>query len=683
MNSDTVFSNEQARHSLEVLAQKMGTPEILTVPIHVFDSKPVGITAYTTMDGIYIAKSVLETEPHNVGGYVAHEILHHVIVDPGLNSLYDGYRLNIAEDYKINQVIQELWGYDVSKYGTKGLRSKKYDRLSLSDTCKAIFPDGTVKGCGHLQTGATHPVVLNVAMSLRKRFHVLEKTRHLKLPKPRVLTPIPEREYEAEVFQVMSRRYKELRFHTDLTNVDVDDMVRILWARFFLPEVTYNTGALQEPMPLTLSETVGIAPLLDDYRERTVLRPNETFMMVLMVLRRVLTFHELREDLINRTKQTLTDYAPSLMLLKGEKLVKAKARIQRLERRLQRYIGFPVLNDLQGPKNYAILKKKKPALVSKLDLRTDPVPAFKATDLVRAIRFIVRYSGKEFKQALDAAGKMESVLTPLTGDGSGGQEAGDSGLGERMDAVEVLESNLAVLHSILAYASDFSEKLSVASSRHTDPNLLVDSTYEYSSDLDRVVPSELARLNNPETRLSFYVDLANSSLLSYVANEPRRGPVIFLLDCSGSMAGKKYAMATGFILAMAKKMVSFGRKTALVRFSHRVVSTTVWGEGDNPTLVSLMKTLATGVVGGTAYDPALEEAEAICAKHSWKNTTVFIITDGDTKADSAIVSRMESSGIKLTAVLVARAGANIGIRDTISVNPTTMETTLVRLGASL
>ncbi len=90
-------------------------------------------------------------------------------------------------------------------------------------------------------------------------------------------------------------------------------------------------------------------------------------------------------------------------------------------------------------------------------------------------------------------------------------------------------------------------------------------TVRFSDSINNLLPIEAAKLLNPSLKKKFYADMLEGKLLSYqllgkyYTGPPRikpKGPMIVLVDTSGSMHGAPQTLAKSAVLAMAKRMLS-------------------------------------------------------------------------------------------------------------------------------
>jgi len=96
---------------------------------------------------------------------------------------------------------------------------------------------------------------------------------------------------------------------------------------------------------------------------------------------------------------------------------------------------------------------------------------------------------------------------------------------------------------------------------------------EMGADLGRLLPSELVKLTRRTRRMVLIRDLMERQAMQYqlVGNEPLgKGPLVVLLDKSGSMDGPRDIWATALSLALMDEARRIRRMFAMLAFDYRV-----------------------------------------------------------------------------------------------------------------
>jgi uncharacterized protein with von Willebrand factor type A (vWA) domain len=197
-----------------------------------------------------------------------------------------------------------------------------------------------------------------------------------------------------------------------------------------------------------------------------------------------------------------------------------------------------------------------------------------------------------------------------------------------------------------------------------------------SSDIHRVMPSELIYLANPETENIFYSKMFENKLLSYelqgyedevhqreIEKEKRekkakkeRGPIIVNIDTSGSMNGVPEEVAKALTLAMVKTALKEDRECYLITFSS--ANQTIEYEltkGDGA-LNNLMDFLLKSFGGGTDFETPLNRSLEILKRDNFSKSDILFVSDGYAGITSEMSEKLKSakkeSNFKITTVIV-------------------------------
>ncbi len=197
-----------------------------------------------------------------------------------------------------------------------------------------------------------------------------------------------------------------------------------------------------------------------------------------------------------------------------------------------------------------------------------------------------------------------------------------------------------------------------------------------SSDIHRVMPSELLNLGNPETEDIFYSKMLENKLLSYelqgyedevqkreVEKEKRekkakkeRGPIIVNIDTSGSMNGVPEEVAKALTLAMVKIALKENRECYLITFSS--TNQTVEYEltkGDGA-LNNLMNFMLQSFGGGTDFETPLNRSLEILNRDNFSKSDILFVTDGYAGVSSEFSQKLQKAkkekNFKITTVIV-------------------------------
>ena len=150
------------------------------------------------------------------------------------------------------------------------------------------------------------------------------------------------------------------------------------------------------------------------------------------------------------------------------------------------------------------------------------------------------------------------------------------------------------------------------------------------SDIEHVLPQELAALRHPTLKLDFYRKYNEKALLQYdlKAKEPKgRGPIIALVDISGSMSGQPLDWAVAVALGLVDTAARQKRRSKVIFFDTEVKKEVEFAAGEK-NINKILDIAETGAHGGTNYEPALSAAQKTIEDVNYKNADVVMITDG-------------------------------------------------------
>ncbi len=182
----------------------------------------------------------------------------------------------------------------------------------------------------------------------------------------------------------------------------------------------------------------------------------------------------------------------------------------------------------------------------------------------------------------------------------------------------------------------------------------------------RILPAELAAglaSRSPSRRRDFYRRLAEGQILSHElrAEEPSgRGPVVALIDASGSMSGQKIEWAVAVALALVDEAVGSRRggpkrRSSVLFFNSRLVREVTFEPGERDAR-KLLEVATVGAGGGTDYRPALARAVEIAGGSRHEGADLLLVTDALCRLPERSVEELESNkrrlGFRLYSVLI-------------------------------
>lgn len=180
---------------------------------------------------------------------------------------------------------------------------------------------------------------------------------------------------------------------------------------------------------------------------------------------------------------------------------------------------------------------------------------------------------------------------------------------------------------------------------------------EIGAELARLLPSELVKLAHPKLRPAFMRSIVERSSLQYqlVGSEPLgKGPLVVLLDKSGSMDGARDVWATALTLALLDQARHERRAFALVCFDYQVKFEAVVKPGESLPEEGLFVACAGGTEIGAGVARGLEIIKA--NEGPLRKADLVLVTDGASDTASAPLLREAAKLIGVTIL-----GLGIGV----------------------
>lgn len=273
-------------------------------------------------------------------------------------------------------------------------------------------------------------------------------------------------------------------------------------------------------------------------------------------------------------------------------------------------------------------------------------------DVAQAVRVAARAAAKHAKDDAQQAQQVAAIW----GDGEGA--ISNIPLAEQVNVARKVSANkhmkrLAEMLGRLIRLAQGSQ------ARKVDrcPEEIVD--IETGSDLKSVLPSELALAGHPAANMLFKKRFLDNSLLQYKkqgAEKVGRGPVIVMIDESGSMSGDKIIWAKAVGLAMAWVAKKQRRDIWLGGFSSGKQCDLVKYPGGKISPADLEKYLERFFSGGTDFELALDKCVEAIETHKGRKADVLFISDGECYISDeycrAFKKKKHDLGFKVNAVCV-------------------------------
>jgi uncharacterized protein with von Willebrand factor type A (vWA) domain len=168
----------------------------------------------------------------------------------------------------------------------------------------------------------------------------------------------------------------------------------------------------------------------------------------------------------------------------------------------------------------------------------------------------------------------------------------------------------------------------------------------FSDDIQRMLPHEIVNLSDEELEMIFYSRFSEKKLMTYdlkgremVAGPPenaRKGPVVMLVDTSGSMYGEPELIAKAVSLTIARRMIPEKRDVKVILFSTRTteISLTSKEKMGKEFLDFLSYTFG----GGTDFNIALHEGLKALREREWEGADLLFISDGHSTVSDPVIT---------------------------------------------
>jgi uncharacterized protein with von Willebrand factor type A (vWA) domain len=269
--------------------------------------------------------------------------------------------------------------------------------------------------------------------------------------------------------------------------------------------------------------------------------------------------------------------------------------------------------------------------------------------------------GQMMQQASSQAKETQDSLEDLTAGpaaGSGSGELQRIPLREQLELAEVLKMNRD-FKKVAEWAGRFKRiARKKQKSKHTESNER--SGVKIGNDIEKLLPSEIAAMKRPETKLDFMRRFVEGQTLQYSTEgkeELGKGPIVFCIDQSGSMSPSR-SQSAGFALALAMIAKAQKRDFAFIPFAHHSERARTFKKGKIPP--KEMVRIGTDFLGGgTDFNSPLNESLEVIKKSAFKNADIVFLTDGEASVNDDVLSRLEETKSKkktrLMAVLMGSA----------------------------
>lgn len=205
-------------------------------------------------------------------------------------------------------------------------------------------------------------------------------------------------------------------------------------------------------------------------------------------------------------------------------------------------------------------------------------------------------------------------------------------LGKYAKLIERNEDIKKILSIIGHTGLEYDEKNSSISS-HSHAELY---SVTQSKDLQYILPIDIVKLQDETLKYLFFSKLTEGKLLTYQLTgkhqadgiKKNQGPIVALVDTSGSMIGAPEVVAKSILLAIVRHMLKEKRNIKVFLFSSVDQSTEIELTDSRKTAMEFLNFLQQTFEGGTDFNTALSKGLKALKDRKYRNADILFITDG-------------------------------------------------------
>lgn len=261
----------------------------------------------------------------------------------------------------------------------------------------------------------------------------------------------------------------------------------------------------------------------------------------------------------------------------------------------------------------------------------------------RAVSAAVEHVVHELDEVVDV---MEG-LTPGTGSVSGPRSS---------DGVEKLYELIKRdphLRDVARLAGRMKVSMRAVRKRNKVPGSEEMYAVEFGADVSRILPQELGLLGDADTEVLFDAKLVERRVAQYELRGPEyldRGPVVVLLDESGSMEGPRQQWACAVALALIELAQRTRRGWCVAHYQGSITRSLVKPPGKTAPLSELIAAVAAHTGGGTDIGIALDWAGKTLPLG--KKADVIVVSDGGDSDFADSIERLQAQGARVFGIAV-------------------------------
>jgi uncharacterized protein with von Willebrand factor type A (vWA) domain len=210
-----------------------------------------------------------------------------------------------------------------------------------------------------------------------------------------------------------------------------------------------------------------------------------------------------------------------------------------------------------------------------------------------------------------------------------------------------------------------SRRQSMASYSHSEMHSVTTS-----GDLQHMLPVESVKLQDETLKSLFFAKWIEGKLLTYQLTgrnwaggaRKRRGPMVAMVDTSGSMHGAPEVVAKSIILALVRRMLKEGRDVKVFLFSSVGQTSGIELTDVKKMATEFLDFLNYTFEGGTDFNTALEEGLGALKERQYRNADILFITDGlSIVSDERVIAGLDevkkANGTRLFTIIIGNEDA--------------------------
>lgn len=330
------------------------------------------------------------------------------------------------------------------------------------------------------------------------------------------------------------------------------------------------------------------------------------------------------------------------------------------------------------------LRERRDALVAAMRAQRERVRALQEAQRAvqaRACEEIRAGQGDELREALlqaraqveEALGVVDEVVQSLCETDGYGRELGDVRrlpVDQFVRLSKVLRQTPSV-RKIIELAGRWTELLKQRLSRGHSPRGRSELTgVTLGGGIEGLFASELVKLCRPGLRRALLAQVVERRALLQELRGPHvlgRGPVVLVVDTSGSMSGARMVIAKSLMLALAMHCWEKRRPLRVLTFGAPGELHEIEVPVSEPFWLRFEQCLELAFGGGTDFDGPLLRVCEIAGDKLWRQADAVFVTDGEcdvTAATRAVLARTKAHvDLQLIGILVGGGQGLRGIAD--------------------